>query len=64
MEFYGEKQKDIGKNMKDLEGVLQGKANNLRMVEEGKTLHSHCISYRQKLTSRGSATAESPTAKQ
>lgn len=36
--FYDEKTKDIGKNLKDLEGILQGKSNNLRMVEEGMSV--------------------------
>lgn len=33
--FYQEKSKELGQNLKNLEGVLQGKANNLRVVEEG-----------------------------
>lgn len=33
--YFEEKTKEIGKNLKDLEGVLQGKSNNLRMVEDG-----------------------------
>lgn len=33
--FYEAKTKELGQNLKDLEGVLQGKANNLRVVEEG-----------------------------
>ena len=35
MTFYKGKQKDIGDNLKDLESILQGKANNLRVVEDG-----------------------------
>ena len=33
--FYQSKTKELEQNLKDLEGVLQGKANNLRVVEEG-----------------------------
>lgn len=33
--FYNDKTKEIGKNLKDLESILQGKSNNLRMVEDG-----------------------------
>ena len=33
--FYQDKTKELGQNLKDLESILQGKANNLRMVEEG-----------------------------
>ena len=33
--FYQAKIKELTQNLKDLEGILQGKANNLRMVEEG-----------------------------
>lgn len=35
MTFYKGKQRDIGINLKDLEGILQSKANSLRIVEEG-----------------------------
>jgi prefoldin alpha subunit len=27
---------DLGANLKDLEAIVQGKSNNLRVVEEGK----------------------------
>jgi prefoldin alpha subunit len=33
-EFYERKIKDLGGSLKELEGVIQGKANNVRMVEE------------------------------
>ena len=33
--FYTDKSKELGQNLKELENILQGKANNLRMVEEG-----------------------------
>ena len=36
IQFYEAKTKEIGGNLKDLEGILQGKTNNLRVVEEGK----------------------------
>ncbi|TKA28662.1 hypothetical protein B0A50_02989 [Salinomyces thailandicus] len=32
--FYSAKIEELGKSIKDLEGVVNGKANNLRMVEE------------------------------
>lgn len=32
--FYDGKVEELGKNIKDLEGIVNGKANNLRMVEE------------------------------
>ncbi len=32
--FYNGKVEELGKNMKDLENIVNGKANNLRMVEE------------------------------
>ena len=32
--FYTERADDLGKNIKDLENIVNGKANNLRMVEE------------------------------
>lgn len=35
MTFYRGKQKELGDNLKDLESILQGKSNNLRVVEEG-----------------------------
>ena len=33
--FYNEKTKELGNNLKELEGVLQGRSNNLRVVEDG-----------------------------
>lgn len=32
--FYETKIEELGKNMKDLESIVNGKANNLRVVEE------------------------------
>jgi prefoldin alpha subunit len=32
--FYNAKIEELGKNIKDLENIVNGKANNLRMVEE------------------------------
>ena len=32
--FYNTKVDELGKNIKDLENIVNGKANNLRMVEE------------------------------
>ena len=32
--FYNGKIEELGKNIKDLEGIVNGKANNLRVVEE------------------------------
>lgn len=36
-EFYDAKVKELGANIQNLEGIVQGKTNNLRVVEEGKT---------------------------
>lgn len=36
MEFYKGKVEAIGKNLKDLDAVMQQKSGNLRMVEEGE----------------------------
>lgn len=33
-DFYNRKVKDLQDSLKDLEGVINGKANNVRMVEE------------------------------
>ena len=33
-DFYERKVKDLGDSLKDLEGVVQGKAQNVRVVEE------------------------------
>jgi len=33
-DFYKRKVKDLGESLKDLEQVIQGKANNVRVVEE------------------------------
>ena len=32
--FYSAKIEELGKNIKDLENVVNGKANNLRVIEE------------------------------
>lgn len=32
--FYAKKIEELGKNIKDLENIVNGKANNLRVVEE------------------------------
>jgi prefoldin alpha subunit len=36
-EFYEDKVKELGANIQELENIVQGKTNNLRVVEEGKT---------------------------
>jgi prefoldin alpha subunit len=36
-DFYEDKVKVLEVNIKDLEAIVQGKGNNLRMVEEGKS---------------------------
>jgi prefoldin alpha subunit len=33
-DFYERKVKDLGDSLKDLEGVVEGKARNVRLVEE------------------------------
>jgi prefoldin alpha subunit len=33
-DFYERKVKDLGDSLKDLEGVVEGKARNVKMVEE------------------------------
>ena len=38
MTFYDEKVEELGGNLKNLEGILQGKSNNLRVVEDGECL--------------------------
>lgn len=35
IEFYNGKVEDLGKNLADLENVVQGKGANLRVVEDG-----------------------------
>lgn len=34
--FYTDKVEELGSNLKDLESIVQGKSNNLRVVEDGK----------------------------
>jgi len=34
--FYTTKVEELGSNLKDLESIVQGKSNNLRVVEDGK----------------------------
>ena len=36
MKFYEAKVEDLGTNLKDLESIVQGKSNNLRVIEDGK----------------------------
>lgn len=35
-EFYEAKTKELGTNIQGLEAIIQGKTNNLRVVEEGR----------------------------
>ncbi len=35
-EFYDDKVKELGANIADLEKIIQGKTNSLRVVEEGE----------------------------
>lgn len=36
VKFYNAKVEEIGGNLKDLDSIVQGKSNNLRVVEDGK----------------------------
>jgi prefoldin alpha subunit len=36
--FYENKVEELGSNLKDLETIVQGKSNNLRVVEDGTPL--------------------------
>jgi prefoldin alpha subunit len=36
VKFYNAKVDELGANLKDLESIVQGKSNNLRVVEDGK----------------------------
>lgn len=36
MKFYNAKVDELGANLKDLESIVQGKSNNLKVVEDGK----------------------------
>ena len=36
--FYSNKISALDKNLKDIEGIAQGKSGNLRMIEEGRFL--------------------------
>jgi prefoldin alpha subunit len=45
IKFYNSKVDDLSKNLSDLEKVVQGKNENLRIVEEGQSIHTiarHC----------------------
>ncbi|KAL1622764.1 subunit of tubulin prefoldin [Diplodia seriata] len=47
-EFYDRKIKDLEKNLKDLETIVTGKSNNLRVIEDGERdmLLSHVLGTR------------------
>lgn len=51
--FYNGKIEELGKNIKDLENIVNGKANNLRMVEEV---------LRQKMLSSGEQSGQASSA--
>lgn len=69
--FYETKVQELGKNVKDLESIVQGKNQNLRLIEEGiegvgstaKSLLTHSAVMRQKVLASnqapGSASASS-----
>ena len=42
-EFYDAKVKELGANIQNLESIVQGKTNNLRVVEEGTTTFPHFL---------------------
>lgn len=44
VKFYNEKVEGLGGNLKSLESIVQGKSNNLRVVEDGKCLYVWSIS--------------------
>ena len=48
--FYEAKVEELGANLKDLESIVQGKSNNLRVVEDGMS-QSYSKSYSQDKTS-------------
>lgn len=48
--FYTAKVEELGSNLKDLESIVQGKSNNLRVVEDGKQIQN--IESQMRLTRR------------
>ena len=44
MTFYSEKVEELGGNLKNLESIVQGKSNNLRVVEDGEFLQMRSVS--------------------
>lgn len=44
MQFYNEKVEELGGNLKNLESIVQGKSNNLRVVEDGELLQVRSVS--------------------
>lgn len=38
--FYEAKVEELGTNLRDLEAIVQGKSNNLRVVEDGKSQYT------------------------
>lgn len=61
--FYNKKVDELGTNLKDLESIVQGKSNNLRVVEEGQSIRlprprnshtNYMLVLRQKVLSGGS----------
>ena len=62
MKFYTAKVDEIGANLKDLDQIVQGKSNNLRVVEDGE-LRPCRVFARRKLTINSSETEGSERAK-
>lgn len=43
MTFYNEKVDELGANLKNLESIVQGKSNSLRVVENGEFLQVRSV---------------------
>ena len=60
--FYETKVEELGKNVKDLETIVQGKNQNLRLIEEG--IEEHCLSIAEFILTQGCSYASKGSRKQ
>jgi hypothetical protein len=49
IKFYNGKVDDLSKNLGDLEKVVQGKNENLRIIEEGSYCYCYTVSFHPKI---------------
>jgi len=59
-QFYEDKTNEIGANVKDLDSIIQGKTNNVRVIEEGKRSNHAWFSHKSFIREQQTNSSLSP----